>query len=95
MSARPSPAHAPRQRWLRLRDIGITPLLVLTLILLLTLGGLLGVFAFIIARSTISATGCWIPGNSDTVVALALVLVVPDGRRPTTSCTAVPSCCRR
>lgn len=64
---------APARRWLRLRDIGITPLFVLT-ILLLTFGGLLGIFTFIMTIAHIG-DGVLETRNSDTILALALVLV--------------------
>ncbi|MDN3565687.1 ATP-binding cassette domain-containing protein [Paeniroseomonas aquatica] len=67
-------AHPPGTgSWLRPREIGITPLFVLT-ILLLTFGGLMGIFVFILSSAHIS-DGVMETRNSDTVIGLALVFV--------------------
>jgi ATP-binding cassette subfamily C protein len=63
----------PPRRWLRLRDIGITPLFVLT-VLLLTFGGLIGVFALIIVIAHLS-DGVRDSGNSDTLLGLQAIFV--------------------
>ncbi len=64
---------APRPRWLRLRDIGVTPLFVLT-VLLLTFGGLVGVFALIVSIAHLS-DGVMDSGNADTLLGLQAIFV--------------------
>lgn len=63
----------PQPRWLRLRDIGVTPLFVLT-VLLLTFGGLMGVFALIISIAHLS-DGVREGGNADTILGLQAIFI--------------------
>ncbi|MDB5375456.1 MAG: hypothetical protein JWP04_4098, partial [Belnapia sp.] len=61
------------RRWLRLRDIGVTPFFVLA-VLLLSFGELIGIFAFILSMAHLQ-DGVLDTHNSDTVIGLALVFV--------------------
>jgi ABC-type protease/lipase transport system fused ATPase/permease subunit len=63
----------PRRRWLRLRDIGITPLFGLT-VLLLTFSNVIGIYAFILGTAHLS-DGVLDTGNGATVTGLALVFL--------------------